>query len=176
MQLIVEYLPLILFFAAYKLYGIYIATGVAIGASIGTILYARFKTGKVTPLQWISLVIIGVFGGATIVLHDETFIKWKPSVLYVCMAGALLIGKVFYKKDWLASLFAQANLVLPAKVWTTLTWTWIAFFSFLAALNGYVATHYSLDAWVNFKVWGVMGMMLVFFLGIGVYLSRHMPK
>jgi intracellular septation protein len=179
MALFFEYLPLILFFAAYKWYGIYVATGVAIAASIATLAIAKLRRTPITVMQWVSLFIIVVFGGATILLQDEFYIKWKPSVLYLCGALALLIGKLVYRKDWLKSLFAQAELNLPDRVWTTLTWSWIGFFVGLAALNGYVATKYSLDTWVNFKVWGVMGLMFLFFLGLGVYLARflkHAPE
>jgi intracellular septation protein len=176
MALALEYLPLVLFFVAYKLYGIYVATGVAIAASVITIVVAKLRGSPISVMQWVSLFIIVVFGGATILLKDEFFIKWKPSVLYLCAAGALVVGKLLYKKDWLKALFSQADLKLPDSAWTNLTWAWVGFFVFLAALNGYVATHYSLDTWVNFKVWGVMGIMLVFFLGMGVYLARFMKE
>jgi intracellular septation protein len=174
MQIFIEYLPLILFFAAFKLYGIYAATGVAIVASVLSIAYAYFKTKKVNAMQWVSLVIIVVFGGATIFLQDERFIKMKPSVLYLCGAAALAVGKLWFKQDWLAKVFSQAELNLPASVWTTLTWAWVGFFCFLAALNMYVANTYSLDQWVTFKVWGMMGIMLVFMVGNGFYLAKFM--
>jgi intracellular septation protein len=173
MAILLEYLPLVLFFIAYKISGIYVATGVAIVASVVAIVFSKLRGTPVTTMQWVSLFIIVVFGGATILLHDEFYIKWKPSVLYLCAAGALLVGKLIYKQDWLKKLFAQAQLELPGHVWTRLTWSWVGFFAGLAALNGYVATHYSLDTWVNFKVWGVMGIMLVFFLGLGLYLAKY---
>ncbi len=174
MQILIEYLPLILFFAAFKLYGIYVATGVAIAASIAVIGLTMARGGKVSVMQWVSLAIVVIFGGATIALQDEMYIKWKPSVLYACGAIALVVGKLYFKKDWLKALFSQAQLELPAPVWTTLTWAWVCFFFFLAALNGYVATHYSLETWVSFKVWGFMGLMFVFILGNGLYLSRYL--
>jgi intracellular septation protein len=174
MQIFVEYLPLVLFFASFKLYGIYVATGVAIVTSVLTIAYAYSKTKKVNAMQWVSLVIIVVFGGATIFLQDERFIKMKPSVLYVCCAAALAVGKLWFKQDWLAKIFAQAELNVPASVWTTLTWSWVGFFCFLALLNFYVANTYSLDQWVTFKVWGIMGILLVFMVANGLYLTRYM--
>ncbi len=178
MHALLEYLPLILFFGAYKLYGIYVATGVAIAASIATLAFAKARGMPISVMQWVSLFIVVVFGGATILLKDEMFIKWKPSVLYLFGAGALAFGKIVYRKDWLKSLFAQAQLDMPDTAWSKLTWSWVTFFVFLAGLNGYVATYFSLDAWVNFKVWGVMGIMLVFFLGMGLYISRvaKMPE
>jgi intracellular septation protein len=174
MHALLEYLPLILFFVAYKLKGIYVATAVAIIASIVTLGISKMQRRDISVMQWVSLFVVVVFGGATILLQDETFIKAKPSVLYLVAAAALAVGKLVYKKDWLKSLFAQAQLDLPDAVWTRLTWAWIVFFGFLAALNAYVAMAFSMDAWVNFKVWGVMALMAIFFVGLGVYLSRFM--
>jgi intracellular septation protein len=173
MQFILEYAPIILFFAAYKLKDIYFATGVAIVASILAIAYAWFVTKKVTSMQWLSLGIIVVFGGATLLLHDETFIKWKPSALYAALGLTLLFGKLVMKRDWVGVLFKQANIEAPAAVWTRVTWAWIVFFTFMAALNGYVATNFSLDAWVNFKVWWAMGIFFAFTIGNVLLLARY---
>jgi intracellular septation protein len=173
MQILAEYLPLILFFVAFKLHDIYVATGVAIVASVLSIAFAWSKTKHVTPMQWISLFVIVVFGGATIFLKDERFIKLKPSVLYLCAAAALAVGKLWFKEDWLSKVLAQAQLTLPASVWTTLTWAWVGFFCFLAALNFYVAQHYALDTWVTFKVWGLMALLLVFIVLNGLFLARY---
>ncbi|TAG50192.1 MAG: septation protein A [Betaproteobacteria bacterium] len=173
MQFILEYAPIILFFAAYKLKDIYFATGVAIVASILAIAYAWFVTKKVTTMQWLSLGIIVVFGGATLLLHDETFIKWKPSALYGALGLTLLFGKLVMKRDWVGILFKQANIQAPAAVWTRITWAWIVFFAFMAALNGYIATYFSLDAWVNFKVWWAMGIFFAFTIGNVLLLARY---
>lgn len=176
MQFILEYAPIILFFVAYKLKDIYFATGIAIGASIAAIAYAYFVQKKVSAIQWLSLGIIVVFGGATLALHDETFIKWKPSALYAALALTLMVGKVFLKKDWIGVLFQQANIVAPAATWNWVTWSWITFFFGMAALNGYIATHFSLDAWVNFKVWWAMGIFLVFTIANVLFLSRYIEE
>jgi intracellular septation protein len=173
MQFFLEYAPIILFFVAYKLKDIYFATGIAIGASIAVIAYAYFIQKKVTTIQWVSLAIIVVFGGATLLLHDEIYIKWKPSALYGVFAIALLIGKLFFRKDWIGVLFAQANIQAPKRIWTIVTWVWIGFFIGMAALNGYVATNFSLDAWVNFKVWWAMGIFFVFTIGNVLVLSKY---
>jgi intracellular septation protein len=174
MQFILEYAPLILFFAAYKLKDIYFATGVAIVASVVAIAYAWFSTKKVSTMQWLSLSIIVLFGGATLLLHDETFIKWKPSALYGAFGLILLFGKLIMKRDWIAVIFKQGNIDAPAHVWTRVTWAWIVFFAFMTALNGYVATNYSLDTWVNFKVWWAMGLFLVFTIGNVFALAKYM--
>ncbi len=174
MQIFLEYAPIILFFAAYKLKDIYFATGVAIVASVLAIAYTWFSTKKVSPMQWLSLGIIVVFGGATLLLHDETFIKWKPTALYAAFGVTLLVGKLFFKRDWISVLFKQAQIDAPSNVWNRLTWAWVVFFAFMAALNGYVATHFSLDAWVNFKVWWAMGLFFAFIIANVAVLAKYM--
>ncbi len=176
MQFLLEYAPIILFFVAYKLKDIYFATGVAIAASVIAIGWAWFSTRRVSTMQWLSLAIIVVFGGATLLLHDETFIKWKPSALYGAFAVALLFGKVILKKNWIQVVFKQAQIQAPEALWSKLTWAWIVFFVFMAALNGYVATNFSLDTWVNFKVWWAMGLFLVFTIGNVALLAKHIKE
>ena len=116
MKLLLDFFPIVLFFAAFKLWGIYVATGVAIVATIAQIAWLRYSTGKVEPMQWLSLGIIVVFGGATILAHDETFIKWKPTVLYWMMGGALAVGLLVFRKNLLKSLMG-AQLELPDAAW-----------------------------------------------------------
>ncbi|MBL8309194.1 MAG: septation protein A [Burkholderiales bacterium] len=176
MQFILEYAPIILFFAAYKFKDIYLATGVAIIASVLAIAYAWFATRKVSTMQWLSLGIIVIFGGATLLLHDETFIKWKPTALYAAFGLTLLFGKLVLRRDWIRVLFQQAQIQAPDAVWSRITWAWIVFFAFMAALNGYVATQYSLDTWVNFKVWWAMGIFFAFTIANVIALARYMNE
>ena len=176
MQFLLEYAPIILFFVAYKLKDIYLATSVAIAASVLAIAYAWFVSKKVSTMQWLSLAIIVVFGGATLLLHDETFIKWKPSALYGAFGLTLLFGKLALKRDWIQAVFKQAQIDAPDAVWSKLTWGWIAFFMFMAGLNGYVASNYSLDTWVNFKVWWAMGLFLSFTIGNVAMLAKYMKE
>ena len=176
MQFLLEYAPIILFFVAYKLKDIYFATGVAIAASVLAIAYAWFASKRVSTMQWLSLGIIVVFGGATLLLHDETFIKWKPSALYAAFGLSLLFGKLVMKRDWIQVIFKQAQIEAPDALWGRLTWAWIAFFAFMAALNGYVATTFTLDAWVNFKVWWAMGLFLLFTVGNVAFLAKYMKE
>ena len=174
MQFLLEYAPIILFFVAYKLQDIYVATAVAIAASIIAIGYAWFATKRVSTMQWLSLGIIVIFGGATLLLHDETFIKWKPSALYGAFGLTLLFGKLVMKRDWIKVVFKQAQIQAPDSLWGKLTWAWIAFFAFMTALNGYVATNFSLDQWVNFKVWWAMGLFFVFTVANVALLAKYM--
>ena len=172
MQFLADYLPLILFFVAFKLADIYVATGVAIAASIAQIVWLRWKRGRVAPVHWLSLAIIVVFGGATLALHDDTFIKWKPTALYTLFGVTLAVGRLGFRRNLIS--YVMQGITLPQPVWTRLTWSWVAFFAFMAVLNWYVAFHYPLDTWVNFKVWGGIGLFLAFAVVQGLFLSRYL--
>jgi intracellular septation protein len=173
MQLLADYFPLLLFFLAFKLQGIYVATAVAIAASVAQIAWFHWR-GKVTAVHWLSLAIIVVFGGATLLLHDEVFIKWKPTVLYGLFGAVLAGGKVLFRRDLIA--FLLKDVTLPAAVWTRVTWSWVLFFAAMAVLNWYVAFNFSTETWVNFKVWGGIGLFLAFALAQGLALSRYVSE
>lgn len=173
MQLLADYFPLLLFFIAFKLQGIYVATAVAIAASIAQIAYFKVR-GRVSPIHWLSLAIIVIFGGATLLLQDETFIKWKPTVLYGMFGAVLAIGKLAFGRDLIA--YVLKDVTLPGPVWSSVTWSWIGFFAAMAVANWYVAFNFTTDAWVNFKVWGGIGLFLAFALAQGVWLSRYLTE
>jgi len=173
MQILADYFPLILFFLAFKWQGIMVATAVAIVASIGQIAWFKWK-GKVSAVHWLSLAIIVIFGGATLILQDEVFIKWKPTVLYGAFCAILAVGKLAFGRDLLG--YVLKDLTLPPAVWSRVTWSWAAFFAAMAVLNWYVAFHYPTDTWVNFKVWGGIGLFLLFALAQGLLLARHMTE
>ena len=174
MQLLADYFPLLLFFIAFKWQGIYVATAVAIVASVVQIAWLRWKRGRVAPVHWLSLAIIAVFGGATLALHNDEFIKWKPTVLYGLFGAILAIGRLGFGRNLIS--YVMQGITLPAAVWNRVTWSWVAFFTFMAVLNRFVATNYSLDTWVNFKVWGGIGLFLAFALAQGLFLSRHLVE
>jgi intracellular septation protein len=119
--------------------------------------------------------VIVVFGGATIWLNDETFIKWKPSILYLLFAGALVVGRIFWQRNFVRGLLGR-QIDLPDAIWERLLWIWSVFFAFLAVANLFVAYRFSTDAWVNFKLFGLMGLTLAFVIGIGIWLSRHVRE
>jgi intracellular septation protein len=173
MQLVADYFPLILFFLAFKWQGIMFATAVAIVASVCQIAWFKWK-GKVSAVHWLSLAIIVIFGGATLVLQDEVFIKWKPTVLYAAFCLVLAGGKVFFNRDLLA--YVLKDLTLPPAVWTRVTWSWVGFFAAMALANWYIAFHFPTDTWVNFKVWGGIGLFLLFAVAQGLFLSRYMTE
>ena len=173
MKLLIDFFPIILFFVAFKAWGIYAATAVAIVATIVQIAYLRFKNGKVEPMQWISLAVIVLFGGATLLAHDENFIKWKPTVLYWLMGGALLIGHLIFKKNFIKTLMG-AQMQLPEHVWGKLNWAWTAFFAVMGVLNLWIAFNFDTDTWVNFKMFGGLGLMVVFIIAQAIFLSRYL--
>lgn len=173
MKLLFDFFPIILFFVAFKIAGIYVATGVAIVATIAQIAWLRYRTGKVEPMQWVSLAVIVLFGGATIVAQNDTFIKWKPTVLYWLMAGSLAAGQLFFKKNLLKSLM-RSQLELPDSAWRVTNWSWIAFFAVMGVVNLWVAYNFDTDTWVNFKLFGGLGLMVLFVMAQALYLGRYM--
>jgi intracellular septation protein len=172
MKLLFDVFPVILFFVAFKVYGIYVATAVAIAATFGQIGWLWLRGHKIDKMLWVSLGVITVFGGATLLLADETFIKWKPTVLYWLFAAALVIASLVFRKNLVRAMM-EKQVSLPDEIWTRLLASWIAFFAVMGALNLYVAYSFSTDAWVNFKLFGGIGLMLVFVLAQGVLLSKH---
>jgi intracellular septation protein len=177
MKPLLDFFPIVLFFVAYKFWGIYVATGVAIVATVASIAWLRWSTGKVEPMQWFTLAVVVLLGGATILTHDETFIKWKPTALYWLMGGTLSAGMLFFRKNFLKSLMG-AQLQLPDPAWRAMTWSWSGFFAFMGVLNLWVAFHYDTNTWVNFKLFGCLGLMVLFIAAQAVYLGRYMkdPK
>ena len=175
MKLLIDFFPILLFFGAFKIWGIFVATTVAIVATLIQLAWMRYSTGRTEPMQWLSLGVIVVFGGATLIAQDETFIKWKPSVLYWAMGGALLVGQVFFRRNWLQSLM-KSQMALPDHAWRVMLWSWCGFFAVMGVLNLWVAYEFDTDTWVNFKLFGGMGLMLVFVLAQAMYLGRFMDN
>jgi intracellular septation protein len=172
MKLLFDMFPVVLFFVAFKLYDIFVATAVAIVASFVQIGWVWFKHRKVENMMWVSLVVITVFGGATLILENETFIKWKPTVLYWLFAVALAVAAIGFKKNLVRSMMGH-QVSLPDPVWQKLLASWIGFFAVMGVLNIWVAYSFSTDTWVNFKLFGGIGLMLLFVLGQAVLLAKH---
>jgi intracellular septation protein len=174
MKFLFDFFPIFLFFIAFKLEGIYVATAVAIAATFIQVGWVKLRGRRVEPMLWASLAIIAVFGGATLALQDETFIKWKPTVLY-WLFGAVLAGAAVVGRNLIRVLLSE-QVHLPDAVWSRLNWSWIGFFAFMGAINLYVAYNYSTDHWVNFKLFGGMGLMLLFVLAQALVLSRYVEE
>jgi intracellular septation protein len=164
--------PVILFFVAYKLGDIYAATGVAIAASVAQIGWLKMRSQPVDNMQWVSLAIIVVFGGMTLLLHDETFIKWKPTVLYGLFAVVLLAARYAFGRNLIEAMMGK-QVKLPAPIWDRLNLAWILFFAGLGVLNIVIAYRFSTDAWVNFKLFGSLGLTVLFVIGQALWFSRH---
>jgi intracellular septation protein len=171
-KLLFDLFPIILFFVAFKFADIYTATAVAIGATIVQILWLKLRGKHVEVMQWISLGVIVVFGGLTLMLHDEAFIKWKPTILYWLFAAGLLTARLMGRN--LMKTFMGTQMTLPAPVWDRVNQMWILYFLVMGALNIWVAYSWSTDIWVNFKLFGTLAMTLVFVVLQGVYLSRFL--
>lgn len=198
-KLLFDLFPIILFFIAFKLAGsnpeqaaalaaslsypadpkqlpILIATAVTIIATVAQIAWVWLRHGKVDTMLWISLALVGVLGGATLWLHDPTFIKWKPTVLYWLFAMVLTGSHVFFKKNLIRTMMQQAQIDIPEALWAKLNYSWAIFFAVMGVVNLYVAYHFSLATWVNFKLFGFMGMMFAFVLLQGLVLAKYIEK
>ncbi len=171
MKFLFDLFPVVLFFVAFKIAGIYIATAVAIVATFAQVAWLKLRKKKVEPMLWASLAIIVVFGGATLFLQDETFIKWKPTVLYWLFA-AVLGGAALLRRNLIRAMLSQ-HMQLPDPVWSRLNLAWVGFFALMGMLNLYVAYNYSTDLWVNFKLFGGMGLMLVFVFAQALVIGKY---
>jgi len=202
MKLILDFLPIVLFFASFKFAEankgwaanfatshfsflvsggvvgtseapVLLATMVVIIATLAQVAVLKLLRRKVDVMLWVSLVLVVVLGGLTIWFHSDTFIKWKPSVLYWTMGAALALSPLLAGRNLLKVLLGE-QLQLPAPVWQRLNVAWVAFFVGMGLLNLWVAYRFSLDTWVNFKLFGGMGLMLVFTISQGLYLGRYL--
>lgn len=174
MKPFLEFFPIILFFVAYKFYDIYVATAVVIVATVVQVLTYWFMYRKVETMQWITLGLILVMGGATLYLQNEQFIKWKLTIIEWLFGGAFLASQFIGNKTFIERIMG-ANLELPALIWKRLNLSWATFFIGVGFLNLYVMSNYSTDDWVSFKTFGVPGLMLVFIAVQMVFLYKHVP-
>ncbi|HEC06894.1 MAG TPA: septation protein A [Thiolapillus brandeum] len=173
MKLLTDFLPVIIFFVAYKIWGMYVATGIFIAATLIQIGWTYHAHRKVETMQWVTLGLVLVFGGLTLALHDPVFIKWKPTVVNWLFAAAFLGSGLFMQRNLLQRMMDHA-ISLPQPVWGRLNLAWITFFVSAGFANLYVAYNFSESAWVDFKLFGMLGLTLVFMVLQGFYLARHM--
>ena len=171
MKILIDFFPILAFFGAYKAYDIYVGTAVLMA---GTVLQMAIIYGmdrKLQAMHKITLALVLVFGALTLALHDERFIKWKPTVLYAAMAIGLAVAVWVLRKDFLKMMLGS-QLALPAPVWHRLNVAWVIYCIFMSAINAYVVLYYSTEAWVSFKLWGYI-FPLVFIVGQGLYIAPH---
>ena len=151
-----------------------LATVVVIAATLLQVGWLLLRGRKVDTMLWVSLALVVVLGGATIYFHSETFIKWKPTLLYWAMSAGLMIGQLMGKNGIRALMGAQ--MTLPEPVWLRVNQAWMGFFAFMGALNLWVAYQFSTGVWVNFKLFGGIGLMLVFVVAQSLILSKYMQE
>lgn len=202
MKLLLDFLPIILFFGTFKYAEaekawaadfatrhlgfvvsggkvgpgeapVLLATVVVIVATLAQVAWLKLRGRKVDTMLWVSLALVVGLGGLTIWFHSETFIKWKPSVLYWAMGLSFWLSPLLFKRNLLKALLGE-QLKLPAKVWHRLNFAWVAFFAVMGFLNIWVAYTFTTAAWVNFKLFGGMGLMLLFMLAQGLWISRYL--
>ncbi len=157
------------------LVAVIVATVIAIVATMIQVGWLLARRRPVKPMLWLSAILIVAFGGLTIWLQNEWFIKWKPSLLYWSFAAILAGGRVLFRRNLLSSLLGS-ELPLPPAVWDRMLWLWAGFFAFLGAANLFVAYRFTTEQWVDFKTFGLIGLTFVFVLCLGVYLGRHLKE
>ncbi|MDO4904864.1 MAG: septation protein A [Lautropia sp.] len=173
-KLLFDLLPVILFFVAYKVADIYVATGMAIAASVLQIVWLLLKKRPIQVMQWVGLGIIVVFGGLTLMLQDEAFIKWKPTILYWSFGAGVLLASLLGRNPVQHLMGGQVEL--PDRVWKVLNRLWLCFFLLMGAVNLKVAYAFSTEVWVNFKLFGTTALTLIFIVAQGFYLSRYIEE
>ena len=203
-KLLFDFLPIVLFFATFKVaegrkawaaefasghFGFLVAGGrvgpdqapvmlatlVVIAATLAQVLWLKARRRKVDKMLWVSLALVVVLGSLTIWFQNETFIKWKPTVLYWLMGGALLVGQLVLRKNLIKSLMGS-QMELPEAAWNAMNWSWIGFFAAMGALNLWVAYEFDTETWVNFKLFGGLGLMLVFIVVQALFLGRYIKE
>jgi len=175
LKFFLDFFPIAVFFVAFKVFDIYVATTVAMVTTLLQIGWLKIRHGKVEAMQWVSLAVIGVFGGATLLLHDESFIKWKPTALYWLLAVALWGAQIFTGRNLMRSLMAE-KMSLPDKAWNVLLHSWAGFFLLMGSLNLWIAHEFDTETWVNFKLFGGMGLMLIFVFIQAFFLAKFLKE
>ncbi len=175
MKFLFDLFPIILFFVSFKIWGIFTATAVTIAATFVQVAWSAFRHRKVDTMLWVSFGVIVVFGGATLALHDETFIQWKPTVLYWLFAAGLIIARYGFGKNLIEKMMSK-QLTLPPAVWNRLNLAWATFFGALGIANLYVVRHFTESQWVNFKLFGTTGAMIVFIVLQTLWLAKYLEN
>ena len=183
MKFLYDFFPVVLFFVAYKTYDIFVATGVIIIASLLQVGFSWMRHRKIENMHIVTLVLVLVLGGATILLHDENFIKWKPTVVNWLFA-AVFLGSHFIGKRTIIQRMLDSNISLPSPIWPRLNMLWTGFFIIMGVANMYVAFYFApeltaqerTDLWVDFKLFGMMGLTFVFVILQAVYLARYIQE
>lgn len=176
LNLFYDFIPVILFFVSFKLYGIYVATVVGILATALQVIITTALKKKADRQQLFTLAVFIIFGGMTLYFHNPIFVKWKPSIIFWIFGSILLLSHFIGKKVIIQRMMENMldGKILPAMVWKRLNFAWALFFLVLGTINIYIAYHFSTDAWVNFKLYGILGSLLIFSVMQAVCLTRYL--
>ncbi|MBA0215900.1 septation protein A [Pectobacterium brasiliense] len=175
MKQLLDFIPLVVFFAAYKLYDIYIASGALIAATALSLVVTWVMYRKIEKMTLVTFAMVVVFGSLTLVFHNDLFIKWKVTIIYALFSAALLVSQFVMKQTLIQKMLGK-ELTLPQPVWGKLNFAWAMFFLVCGLVNIYIAFWLPQNVWVNFKVFGLTGVTLLFTLICGVYIYRHLPS
>ncbi|MBO2552159.1 septation protein A [Shewanella algae] len=174
MKQLLDFLPLVIFFAVYKFYDIYVASGALIAATALQLVVTYLLYRKLEKMHLITFVMVAVFGTLTLVFHDDAFIKWKVTIVYALFALGLGVSQLL-NKPVLKGMLGQ-ELKVADKIWARVTWYWVSFFIICGLINIYVAFSLSQETWVNFKVFGLTAVTLLNTIATVVYLFKHIPE
>jgi len=172
MKFLFDLFPVLAFVGGYVSYDIFVATAAGIAASFIQTGFLLWRHRSVEKVHIVNLIAFTVFGGATLLFHDESFVQWKVTIVNALFALAMLFSQWFMQKNLLQHMLGE-QLVLPKPVWTKLAYSWAAFFGFIAVLNLWIASRFDLDTWVAFKLGGILGLTLIMVIAQAVYLARH---
>lgn len=175
MKQLLDFLPLVVFFIVYKLYNIYAASGALIAATAVALVISWVLYRKLEKMTIITFLLVTVFGSLTLIFHNDEFIKWKVTVIYTLFAAALMFSQWWMEKPFIQSMLGK-ELTLPATVWRKLNVAWALFFFICGLVNIYVAFWLPESVWVNFKVFGLTALTLLFTLFSGIYIWRYLPR
>lgn len=175
MNLLFDFLPIIVFFVAFKMYDMYVATAAIIVTMAAQICFQWIRKRTVNKMLLVSGALVALFGGATLILRDPIFIQWKPTIVYGLFAVAFLGSQLFGKQTLVERVMGHA-IELPKRMWRQLNMIWIANFTVLGLANIYVVYNFSQETWVNFKFFGTLGLTLITALGQGVWIAMNAPE
>ena len=174
MKQLIDFTPLVVFFLLFRMYDIYVATAALIIATAMQLIFVYLFYKKIEKMQLITFIMVLFFGGMTLFLQDDNFIKWKVTIVYFCFSLGLIISHLMGKSAIKGLL--NNEISLPNHIWSHINWAWVAFFFFCSLLNLYIAYHFPLEFWVNFKVFGLLAITLLFTILTGIYIYKYLPK
>lgn len=175
MQFLCDLFPAILFFITFKMWGIFAASVSVIAATLLQIAWAAFWYRKINVMLWVNLGIATIFGGTTLVLHNDTFIKWKPTALYWAFSIILMFSQLALDKNLIEAMMSK-HIMLPQRVWRQLHSIWIMFFVLLGLVNLFIAHYFSINTWVNFKLFGATSLLLIFIISQSLWLRKYIKE